>query len=147
MSGLQSRSSDSVRPERPSADIHNTIRLHCVQRVKTGIVYRALLDAGAVQKWLPPNGFTGKIYQLNAKVGFTCKMSFTSFSSRPSPSFGKEYVESVSSERIRHADKFDDTNLSGEMQTTISSTTLLCGTWACKTSRRRILLQGPESGG
>lgn len=97
-------------------------------RAKAEIVYRALPDAWAVQKWLPLNSFTGKIYQLDAQVGFTCKMSFSSFSTCQSPSFGKEDVELVSCERVRHADKLDNPNLSGEMQTTIFSMKQLCGT-------------------
>jgi uncharacterized protein YndB with AHSA1/START domain len=79
-------------------------------------------------KWLPPNGFTGKVHHLDAKVGGTYKMSFTNFSTRKSHSFGGTYVELEPHERIRYTDKFDDTNLPGEMQTTIVLRKVFCGT-------------------
>ena len=91
-------------------------------------VYRAFLDADAMAKWLPPNGFTGKVHHMDAKVGGTYKMSFTNFSTGKSHSFGGEYLELVPHERIRYTDKFDDPNLPGEMQTTITLKKVSCGT-------------------
>lgn len=98
----------------------NTVRLHRVLRSKPERVYRAFLDAEAMAKWLPPNGFTGKVHQMDAKVGGTYKMSFTNFSTGSSHSFGGKYLELVPNQRIRHTDRFDDPNLPGEMVTTIS---------------------------
>ena len=106
----------------------NTIRLHRVIRATPERVYRAFLDADAMAKWLPPNGFTGKVHHLEAKVGGTYKMSFTNFSSGSSHSFGGEYLELTPHERIRHTDKFDDPNLPGEMQVTINLKKVSCGT-------------------
>jgi uncharacterized protein YndB with AHSA1/START domain len=106
----------------------NTVRLHRVLRAPPERVYRAFLDADAMAKWLPPNGFTGKVHHLDAKVGGTYKMSFTNFSSGHSHSFGGQYLELVPNERIRHTDKFDDPNLPGEMQTTISLKKVFFGT-------------------
>ena len=97
----------------------NTIRLHRVLRASPERVYRAFLDAGAMAKWLPPNGFTCKVHQLDAKVGGGHRMSFTNFTTGNSHSFGGEYLELVPNERIRYTDKFDDPNLPGEMQVTI----------------------------
>jgi uncharacterized protein YndB with AHSA1/START domain len=104
------------------------IRLHCVLRAKPERVYRAFLDADAMAKWLPPNGFTGKVHHLDAKVGGTYKMSFTNFSTGNGHSFGGEYLELVPNERIRHTDKFDDPNLPGEMVTTINLKKVSVGT-------------------
>ena len=106
----------------------NTVRLHRVLRAPPERVYRAFLDAGAMCKWLPPNGFTGTVHHLDAKVGGTYKMSFTNFSSGNGHSFGGKYLELVPHERIRHTDKFDAPNLPGEMVTTISLRKVLCGT-------------------
>ena len=106
----------------------STIRLHRVLRAKPERVYRAFLDADAQAKWLPPNGFTGKVHHMDAKVGGTFKMSFTNFTSGKSHSFGGEYLELVPNERIRYTDKFDDPNLPGEMQTTITLKQIFCGT-------------------
>lgn len=105
-----------------------TIQLHRVLRAPPERIYRAFLDPDAMAKWLPPNGFTGKVHQLDAKVGGTYKMSFTDFSSGHSHSFGGEYLELVPHERIRHTDRFDDPNLSGQMVTTISLKAVSCGT-------------------
>jgi uncharacterized protein YndB with AHSA1/START domain len=91
-------------------------------------IYRAFLDADAMAKWLPPNGFTGKVHHIDAKVGGTYNMSFTNFTTGHSHSFGGKYLELVPHERIRHTDKFDDPNLPGEMQTTVSLTRVSCGT-------------------
>ena len=106
----------------------NTIRLHRVLRAKPERVYRAFLNADAIVKWLPPNGFTGKVHQMDAKVGGTYKMSFTNFTTGKSHSFGGTYAKLTPSERIRYTDKFDDPNLSGEMQTTITLKEVWCGT-------------------
>src|SRR3954470_481190 len=105
----------------------NTIRLHRVLRATPERVYRAFLDADAMAKWLPPNGFTGKVHQIDAKVGGIYKMSFTNFTTGKSHSFGGTYVELVPNERIRYTDKFDDPNLPGEMQTTITLKEVSCG--------------------
>ena len=106
----------------------HTIRLHRVLRATPERVYRAFLDAEAMAKWLPPNGFTGKVHQLKAEVGGTYKMSFTNFTTGKSHSFGGTYLELQPHERIRHTDKFDDPNLAGEMQTTITLKQVSCGT-------------------
>ena len=106
----------------------STIRLHRVLRATPEKVYRAFLDGDALTKWLPPNGFTAKVHQLDAKVGGSYKMSFTNFSTGNSHSFGGEYLELVPHERIRHTDRFDDPNLPGEMQTTITLKRVSCGT-------------------
>lgn len=106
----------------------STIRLHRVLRATPEKVYRAFLDGDALTKWLPPNGFTAKVHQLDAKVGGSYKMSFTNFSTGNSHSFGGEYLELVPHERIRHTDRFDDPNLPGEMQTTITLKSVSCGT-------------------
>jgi uncharacterized protein YndB with AHSA1/START domain len=105
-----------------------TVRLHRVIRATPERLYRAFLDADAMAKWLPPHGFTGKVHHLDATVGGTYRMSFTNFSTGHSHSFGGSYVELVPNERIRHTDLFDDSNLPGEMQTTITLTQVSCGT-------------------
>ncbi len=97
----------------------NTIRLHRVLRATPERIYRAVLDADAMAKWLPPNGFTCKVHHLDAKVGGSYKMSFTNFTTGKSHSFGGKYVELLPHERIIYTDTFDDPNLPGEMQTTI----------------------------
>jgi len=106
----------------------NTVRLHRVLRSTPERVYRAFLDPEAMAKWLPPNGFTGKVHQLDARVGGTYRMSFTNFTSGKSHSFGGEYLELVPNERIRHTDKFDDPNLPGEMTVTVTLKKVLVGT-------------------
>lgn len=105
-----------------------TIRLHRVLRASPERVYRAFLDADAMAKWLPPYGFTCKVHHMDAKVGGTYKMSFTNFTNGQGHSFGGEYCELVPCEKIRYTDKFDDPNLSGEMQTTVTLTQVSCGT-------------------
>ena len=105
----------------------NTIRLHRVLRAPPERIYRAFLDADAMAKWLPPNGFTGKVHNVDAKVGGTYRMSFTNFSTGNSHTFGGEYLELVPNERIRHTDKFE-VGLTGEMITTITLKTVSCGT-------------------
>jgi len=106
----------------------NTIRLHRVLRATPEKVYRAFLDPDAKAKWLPPNGFTGKVYHSDAKVGGSYKMSFTNFTTGRSHSFGGEFVELVPHERIRYKDRFDDPNLPGEMQVTITLKKVSFGT-------------------
>ena len=106
----------------------NTIRLHRVLRASPERIYRAFLDADALVKWLPPNGFTAKVYHSDARVGGSFKMSFTNFSTGHSHAFGGEYLELLPHERIRYTDKFDDPNLPGEMQVTISLKQVSCGT-------------------
>jgi uncharacterized protein YndB with AHSA1/START domain len=98
----------------------NTIRLHRVLRAVPEKIYRAFLDPDAMAKWLPPNGFTGKVHQMDAKVGGSHKMSFTNFTTGQSHSFGGAYLELVPHERIRYTDKFDDPNMAGEIQVTIT---------------------------
>jgi uncharacterized protein YndB with AHSA1/START domain len=106
----------------------NTVRLYRILRATPERVYRAFLEPDAMIKWLPPHGFTGKVHQLDARVGGTYKMSFTNFSTGQNHSFGGEYLELVPNERIRHTDQFDDSSLPGEMVTTISLRPVFCGT-------------------
>jgi len=106
----------------------STIRLHRVLRAPPERVYRAFLDADAMVKWLPPNGFTGKVQHVDARPGGSYKMSFTNFTTGSSHSFGGQYVELVPHERIRYTDRFDDPNLPGAMNVTISLTKVSCGT-------------------
>ncbi len=106
----------------------NTIRLHRVLRAKPDKIYRAFIDPDAMAKWLPPNGFTGKVHHMDARVGGNYKMSFTNFTTGKTHSFGGTYVELTPHERIRYTDKFDDPNLSGEMQATITLKKVSCGT-------------------
>ena len=106
----------------------NTVQFHRVLRAPPERVYRAFLDADAMAKWLPPNGFTGKVHQMDAKVGGSYKMSFTNFTSGKSHSFGGTYLELKPHERILYTNKFDDPNLQGEMQTTINFKQVFCGT-------------------
>ena len=106
----------------------NTIRLHRVLRATPERVYRAFLDADAMAKWMPPNGFTGKVHHMDARVGGTYKMSFTNFSTGNGHSFGGTYLELTPQERIRYTDKFDDPNFGGELQTTITLKRVSCGT-------------------
>jgi uncharacterized protein YndB with AHSA1/START domain len=111
-----------------AATTTSTIRLHRVLRATPERIYRAFLDADAMAKWLPPNGFTAKVHQMDARVGGTYRMSFTNFSSGKSHAFGGTYLELTPHERIRYTDKFDDPNLAGDMQTTITLKTVSVGT-------------------
>jgi uncharacterized protein YndB with AHSA1/START domain len=104
----------------------NTIQLHRVLRASPEKIYRAFLDADALVKWMPPNGFTAKVHHLEAKTGGTYKMSFTNFTTGTSLSFGGTYLELKPSELIRHTDKFD-AGLAGEMETTIALREVACG--------------------
>ena len=106
----------------------NTIRLHRVLRATPERVYRAFIDAAAMSKWLPPNGFTGQVHHIDAKVGGTYKMSFTNFTTGKSHSFGGEFLELIPHERIRYTDRFDDPNLPGQIQTTINLNKVAVGT-------------------
>ena len=106
----------------------NTVRLHRVLRAKPEKVYRAFLDPDAMAKWLPPHGFTGRVHEIDARVGGSYKMSFTNLSNGQSHSFGGEYLELTPNELIRHTDKFDDPNLPGEMQVTVTFKPVSVGT-------------------
>jgi uncharacterized protein YndB with AHSA1/START domain len=106
----------------------HTIKLHRVLRAPPERVYRAFLDADAMAKWIPPNGFTAKVHHMDTKVGGTFRMSFINFSSGNSISFGGEYLELVPHERIRYTDKFDDPNLPGVMTVTVELKKVSCGT-------------------
>ena len=105
-----------------------TVKLHRVLKAKPEKVYRAFLDAAAIAKWLPPYGFTCTVQHMDAKVGGTFKMSFENFSTGNGHSFGGEYLELVPGELIRYTDKFDDPNLTGELQVTVSLKPVMCGT-------------------
>jgi len=106
----------------------NTIRLHRVLRANPEKIYRVFLDADAMVKWLPPNGFTCKIDHLEAKIGGTYKMSFTNFTTGHSLSFGGKYLELVPHERLRYTDQFDDPSLPGEIQVTVTLKKVSVGT-------------------
>ena len=106
----------------------NTVRFHRVLRCPPERVYRAFLDADARAKWLPPNGFTGKVHHSDPKVGGTYKMSFTNFTTGNAHAFGGTYTELVPHERIRYTDKFDDPNLPGEMRVTVNLKKVSVGT-------------------
>ena len=106
----------------------NTVQLHRVLRASPQKVYRAFLDPDAMVKWLPPHGFTGKVHHIDARVGGRYKMSFTNLATGQGHSFGGEYLELLPNERIRHTDRFDDPNLPGVMQVTVSLKKVWCGT-------------------
>lgn len=110
------------------SDSTNTIRLHRVLRAPAERVYRAFLDPDAMVKWLPPHGFVAKVHEMDARVGGGYRMSFTNFGSGASHSFGGKYTELRPNERIRYTDRFDDANLPGEMQVTISLRQVASGT-------------------
>ena len=105
-----------------------TVTLHRVLKAKPDKVYRAFLHAAAMAKWLPPYGFTCTVHHMDAKVGGTFKMSFENFSTGASHSFGGEYLELVPGQRLRYTDKFDDPNLTGTMEVTVSLKAVVCGT-------------------
>ncbi len=106
----------------------NTVRLHRVLAARPEKVYRAFLDADAMAKWLPPNGFTGKVHHMEARVGGKHKMSFTNFTTGKSHSFGGEYLELVPNARLRYTDNFDDPNLPGEIRVTVTLKDVSVGT-------------------
>src|SRR5512147_2677690 len=105
-----------------------TVTLHRVLRAPPERVYRAFLDPDAMAKWLPPHGFTGKVHQMDARVGGGYRMSFTNFGTGKTHSFSGTYDELTSGERIRYTDRFDDPNLPGEMEMTITLRKTMCGT-------------------
>ena len=106
----------------------NTVKLHRVVGAKPERVYKAFIDPDAMAKWLPPNGFTGKVHEMDARVGGRYKMSFTNFSTGNSHSFGGEFIEMATNERLVYTDKFDDPNLPGEMRTTVTLKEVSVGT-------------------
>ena len=106
----------------------NTVKLHRVLRAPAERIYRAFLDPEAMVKWIPPYGFTGKIHHMDLRVAGGYRMSFTNFGTGKSHSFGGTYLELTPHERIRYSDSFEDPNLPGEMQVTITLKTVLCGT-------------------
>jgi uncharacterized protein YndB with AHSA1/START domain len=106
----------------------NTVRLHRVLRAPPERVYRAFLNADALVKWMAPNGFTATVHHIEAKVGGTYRMSFTNFTTGQSHAFGGEYQELVPHERLRYTDKFEDPNLPGLIQVTVSLRAVSCGT-------------------
>ena len=106
----------------------NTFRFHRVLRATPEKIYKAFLDADALAKWMPPNGFTGRVHHLEAKVGGTYRMSFTNFTTGSTISFGGEYLELVPNERIRSTDRFDDPNLPGEILLTVTLKKVPMGT-------------------
>lgn len=109
-------------------DKGNVVRLHRVLAAKPERVYRAFLDPDAMAKWLPPNGFTGKVHHMDAKVGGTYRMSFTNFNTGKSHAFGGKFLELIPQERIRYTDQFEDPGLPGEMITTVTLKQVFCGT-------------------
>lgn len=106
----------------------STVRLHRVLRTTPERLYRAFVDPDAMAKWLPPNGFTGKVHHMDARVGGSYRMSFTNFATGSSHTFGGTYLELQPGERLRYTDRFDDPNLAGEMVTTVSLARVSCGT-------------------
>ncbi|MBL8341904.1 MAG: SRPBCC family protein [Rubrivivax sp.] len=106
----------------------HTIRLHRVLRAPPARVYKAFIDAEAMVKWLPPNGFTAKVHHMDARVGGRFRMSFTNFGNGQSHSFGGEYLEMQEGERLRYTDQFDDPNLPGTMSVTVTFKAVSCGT-------------------
>ena len=106
----------------------HTVRLHRVLRATPGRVYKAFIDPDAMNKWLPPNGFTGKVHSMDAKVGGSFRMSFTNFTNGQSHSFGGEYLEMVPNERLRYTDRFDDPNLPGTIHVTVTFKKVSVGT-------------------
>lgn len=109
-------------------NVGNTVRLHRVLRASPERIYRAFLDPDAMAKWLPPHGFTGKVHQMDARVGGSYRMSFTNFGTGKSHAFGGKYVELVPGEKIRYTDRFEDPNMPGEIQATILLRKVACGT-------------------
>jgi uncharacterized protein YndB with AHSA1/START domain len=105
-----------------------TVKLHRVFKAKPQKLYKAFIDPDAMAKWLPPNGFTGKVHEMDARVGGRYRMSFTNFGTGSSHAFGGEFLELVENERLRYSDKFEDPNLPGEMETTIELKEVSIGT-------------------
>jgi uncharacterized protein YndB with AHSA1/START domain len=117
-----------TQPKPAASAAANTVRLHRVFAAKPEKVYRAFLDADAMARWLPPNGFTAKVHHMDAKVGGTFKMSFTNFTTGNGHTFGGEYLELVPNERLRYTDRFDDPNLPGEIMVTVTLKAVSVGT-------------------
>jgi uncharacterized protein YndB with AHSA1/START domain len=117
-----------LQPSLQEGIMSSTIKLHRVLRAPPERIYRAFVDPDAMSKWLPPNGFTGKVHHMEAKVGGTYRMAFTQFATGQSHAFGGKFLELVPNQRIRYTDVFDDPNLPGEMQTTVSLKAVSCGT-------------------
>ena len=106
----------------------STVRLHRVLATKPEKVYRAFIEADALAKWLPPNGFTCTVHNFDGKIGGSFRMSFRNFTTGASHSFGGKYLELVPGERLRYTDKFDDPNLPSEMKVTVTFKAVSCGT-------------------
>lgn len=106
----------------------NTVRLHRVLAAKPEKVYRAFLEPDAMAKWLPPDGFACTVHQLEAKVGGRFRMSFRNFTTNQSHTFGGEYIELLANERVRYTDRFDDPNLTGDIQVTVTLRPVSVGT-------------------
>lgn len=106
----------------------NSVNLHRVMRAPPERIYRAFLDPDAMAKWLPPNGFTGRVHEMESVVGGGYRMSFTNFTTGQTHAFGGQFLELVPDQRIRYTDQFDDPNLPGQMQTTVSLQAVSCGT-------------------
>ncbi|HYZ21936.1 MAG TPA: SRPBCC family protein [Rhodopila sp.] len=106
----------------------NTVRLHRVLAAKPEKVYRAFLEPDALAKWLPPDGFACTVHQLEAKVGGRFRMSFRNFTTNQSHTFGGEYIELLPNERVRYTDRFDDPNLTGDIQVTVALRPVSVGT-------------------
>jgi uncharacterized protein YndB with AHSA1/START domain len=111
-------------PEAPG----NTVRLHRVLRAPPERVFRAFLDPDAMARWVPPYGFTGKVHEMDARVGGGYRMSFTNFGTGHSHAFGGKYLELTPPTKLSYTDRFDDPNLPGEMVTTVTLTKVMCGT-------------------
>lgn len=105
-----------------------TVRLHRVLKAPPERIYRAFLNADAMAKWLPPNGFTAKVHHIDARVGGSFRTSFTNFTTGQDIAFGGEYLELVPNEKLSYTDRFDDPDLSGVMTTTVSLVAVSCGT-------------------
>ena len=106
----------------------NTVRLHRVLSAPADRVYRAFLDPAAMCKWLPPHGFTGTVHEMDARVGGGYRMSFTNFGTGHSHTFGGKYVELIPNQKLRYTDKFEDPNVTEEIQVTVTLRTVSCGT-------------------
>jgi uncharacterized protein YndB with AHSA1/START domain len=116
------------QPEKEQAMSDRTVRLHRVLRTKPEKVYRAFLEAGALAKWIPPYGFTCTVHAMDVRVGGTFRMSFQNFSTGKGHAFGGEYLELVANERLRYTDKFEDPNLPGVLEVTVTLKPVVCGT-------------------
>jgi uncharacterized protein YndB with AHSA1/START domain len=124
---------DRLRFERPNRPVQedimpSTVQFHRVLRTTPERLFRAFIEPDALAKWLPPNGFTGRVHHMDAKVGGSYKMSFTNFTSGKSQAFGGDYLELVPNERLKWTDRFDDPNLPGEMTVTVNLKKVSVGT-------------------